>query len=402
MLRNLTVGAFVVGVTLTLASFLFLIAGSPASAQVERKNCPADFHWERMSGICCVQDRETLPENGKIGYVGDSLCIEGYVGVFDHRPTTDGEGPPGCPGYTSFAFLEKCLTPEEYEQFRQQESGGAVTGGGEPGNRIEETIRDASEALLAGGSGPSPGNLAATGALLGGATLTLLAGSTLLGSPGPTTSASQAAQDRLRDLDRQFEEALRELEAAREARESLYQKRRAMEMEAQRVNWQLARLGEQIARAQANLRIADIAKAAWAISGICIGAAAVASAVAAYAAAAAASAAGAASPGAAAAAEAAWVSTRAALLRFWASGLLSYAGALAGRPQEWTALKDALAQTKANAALIKGRIQGELDHIRADYDQANRRLEDATKRVDELRSQRAKAAEELRAARQGQ
>ena len=406
MLRKLLVGAFVVSVSFTLASFLCLAAGSPAWAQVERKNCPADFHWERMSGICCVQDRETLPENGKIGYVGDSLCIEGYVGVYDHRQTTDGKGVDGCPGYTSFAFLEKCLTPEEHEQFRQQESGGGVTGGsgtatgtGAPGNRIEEAIRDASEALLGGGNGPSPGNLAATGALLGGTALTLLAGSTILGSPVPATPASQAALDRLRDLDRQFEEAARELEAAREARESLYQRRRASEMAAERADWQMARLAEQIARAQANLRIADISKTAWAISGICVAAAGVASALAAYTAA---SAAGAVAPEAAAAAQAAWASVRQALLRFWAGGAISYAGSMTGRPVGWTALKDTLAQTKANAALIQGRIRADLDHLRDAYDDANKRLDNATERVDKLRSQRTGAAEELRAARQGQ
>jgi len=394
MLRKLLVGAFVVGVSFTLASFLCLAAGSPAWAQVERKNCPADFHWERMSGICCVQDRETLPENGKIGYVGDSLCIEGYVGVYDHRQTTDGKGVDGCPGYTSFAFLEQCLTPAEYERLRQQESSGgaALTGGGASGNPLEEAIRDASEALLSGGKGPSPGDLAATGVVLGGGLLTLLAGSTILGSSIPASPASQAALSRLRDLDRQFEEAARELEAAREARESLYQRRRAAEMAAERADWQMARLAEQIARAQANLRIADISKTAWAISGLCVAVAGVASALAAYTAA---SAAGAVAPEAAVAAEAAWASVRQALLRFWAGGAISYAGSMTGRPEGWTALKDTLAQTKANAALIKGTIQGDLDHVRAAYDEANTRLETATKRVDELRSQRANAAEEL-------
>jgi len=204
MLRRLLLTTFVVGVTSALAvALLWRVTGDPASAQVERENCPAGFHWERMSGQCCVQDRETLPENGKIGYVGDSLCLEssGLIGVYERRPTTDGKGPPGCPGYTSFPFLKACVTPEEYQRL-QQETGAAATGGenetgggGEPsgggdlttggtqGNRVEEAIRDASEALYDNGNGPSAGELAATGGGLAGLLVTAVVGSAFLGSP---------------------------------------------------------------------------------------------------------------------------------------------------------------------------------------------------------------------------
>jgi hypothetical protein len=405
-------------------ALLSATAGNAASAQQpESKNCPPGFHWERMSGVCCVQDRETLPAEGKIGYVGDSLCTEssGLVGVYERRPTTDGQGPPGCPAYTSFAFLKACVTPEEYQRLQQEEAdasaaatggenetgpggepsggGGELTTGGAQGGRVEEAIRDTSEALYDSGNGPSTGELAAVGGGLAGLLVTAVVGSSFLASPPLPTSTPQVTPGQLADLDRQLEEAARELEAAREARESLYQRRRAAEMAAERANWQMAGLAEQIARAEANIRIADKSKIAWGISGICVAAAGVASALAAYTAA---SAAGAVAPEAAAAAQAAWASVRQALLRFWAGGLITQAGSMAGRPAGWTDLKYTLAQTKANAAWIQGRIQADLDHLRDTYDETNKRLENATKRVDELRSQRANAAEELRATRQGQ
>jgi len=93
----------------------------------DRQNCPDGFFWERMSGQCCVQDRSLLPPHGKIGYTGNSLCEDGWFEVYGRRPTTDGNGPPGCPGYNSFVFLLECADSPEAAQQRQAEidaSGG--------------------------------------------------------------------------------------------------------------------------------------------------------------------------------------------------------------------------------------------------------------------------------------
>jgi hypothetical protein len=67
-----------------------------------------------MSGTGCVQERSTLPEHGKIGYDGHALCIEPYIGIYEQRKTTDGQPAPGSP-YTSFAYLKKCVTQEQYD-----------------------------------------------------------------------------------------------------------------------------------------------------------------------------------------------------------------------------------------------------------------------------------------------
>jgi len=223
MLRKLLVGAFVVGVSFTLASFLCLAAGSPAWAQVERKNCPGDFHWERMSGQCCVQDYETIPEHGRIGYTGNSICDDGYAGIYERRPTTDGQGPPGCPGYTSFVFLKECRESDgggAASGGSAPSGGGTISGGGAPGNRVEEAIRDASEALYSGGGGPSNKDLALAGGLMGGIGLLAGMGTFVLGGPPITQMPGAApgadlqqlrdASGRLRDLFQRQDRAQRE------------------------------------------------------------------------------------------------------------------------------------------------------------------------------------------------
>ena len=93
MTRRLIPAALSLSLGVSAVVVLNLVLGAPgayADDQVERKNCPAGFHWGRMSGQCCVQDYETIPAHGKIGFTGNSLCVGGYVGVYDRRPTTDG------------------------------------------------------------------------------------------------------------------------------------------------------------------------------------------------------------------------------------------------------------------------------------------------------------------------
>jgi hypothetical protein len=215
MLRRLLLTAFVLGLSFALAALLWSVIGSPVTAQADQGNCPDGFTWERLSGQCCVQDRETLPENGKIGYVGNSLCTEssGLIGIFEQRPTTDGKGPPGCPGYTSFPFLKACVTQEEYQRLQQTGGGAAAVGagsepggGGEPsgggdltsgggqGNRVESAIRDVSEALYDKGSGPSKRDLAATGGLAA-LLVTAVVGSAFLASPPVSPSTGGTSLD---------------------------------------------------------------------------------------------------------------------------------------------------------------------------------------------------------------
>lgn len=158
-------------------------------AEPERMNCPVGFHWERMSGQCCVQDRETLPANGKIGYTGNSLCEDGFVGEYEQRPTTDGLGPPGCPNYTSYAFLTACRVPGESPTTVAPPT--PPSGVGQPGTGMLNTIAGA----LANGvsSIPSGGTMAVTGVV--GGLVGILLGTVVLGSPlPPGTDLAQVQQ----------------------------------------------------------------------------------------------------------------------------------------------------------------------------------------------------------------
>jgi hypothetical protein len=199
------------GIALLAVGSALAVFASSALAQQEKENCPDSFFWERMSGQCCVQDRATLPRLGKIGYTGNSLCIEGYEGIYEHRPTTNGEGPPGCPGYTSFAYLVECVKPEEWDK-RAQELA-------EERDRKNEPVGGAAGALYGGGGKPSKGQLAGAGAA---AAALLGAGAAAVGiSRGGVPAERRRLERRLRDADRSYRRLLQKEDVAYREREAL-------------------------------------------------------------------------------------------------------------------------------------------------------------------------------------
>ncbi len=192
------------GIALLAVGSALAVFASSALAQQEKENCPDGFFWERMSGQCCVQDRATLPRLGKIGYTGNSLCIEGYEGIYERRPTTNGEGPPGCPGYTSFVYLVECVTPEEWDK-RSQELA-------EERDRKNEPVGGAAGALYGGGGKPTKGQLAGAGAA---AAALLGAGAAAVGiSRGGVPAERRRLERRLRDADRSYRRLLQKEDVA--------------------------------------------------------------------------------------------------------------------------------------------------------------------------------------------
>jgi len=194
MLRRLLISVLVVALSSALgAGSFWFVGGKLAIAEgQDNKNCPSGFRWERMSGQCCVQDRSTLPAHGKIGYTGNSLCEDGWYGVSERRPTTDGLGPPGCPGYASYIFLVNCVSSAEEAQ-RQQ---AAVDSGekGQPPSTADEfgaafddvhELNRVSESLHESGGMPSKGQMAAGGLLAGGLLAATVIGTMVLASPVP-------------------------------------------------------------------------------------------------------------------------------------------------------------------------------------------------------------------------
>ena len=191
------------GIVLLAVGLMLVVSATSARAQ-ERENCPDGFFWERMSGQCCVQDRKTLPRNGKIGYTGNSLCIEGYEGIYERRPTTNGEGPPGCPGYTSFVYLVECVTPEEWDK-RAQELAAER-------DKRDEPLGSAAGALYGGGGKPTKGQLAGAGA----AAAALGAGAAAAAglSRGGVPAERRRLERRLRDADRSYRRLLQKEDVA--------------------------------------------------------------------------------------------------------------------------------------------------------------------------------------------
>jgi len=162
-----------------LAAFALLALARPAGAdEPQRYNCPAGFDWIRMSGTACVQERTTLPSNGKIGYDGHALCIDPFVSIYESRRTTDGKGVPGNPA-TSYAFLLECVTREEFNARQARATESARMG-------------DAARLLADSSRSLPPGELVLLGALGSGA-LIFAALPALRRRPGVVAPAPAAA-----------------------------------------------------------------------------------------------------------------------------------------------------------------------------------------------------------------
>lgn len=239
MLHRLLTALLAAGITSALAvALLWAIDGSLTSAQedqpqYERKNCPPGFHWVRLSGQCCVQDEGTLPGHGKINFDGTSVCEDGYTPEYERRPTTDGEGPPGCPNYTSFPFLTACHATDSggaaVPASGTTGGGGVISGAGAPSNRVQEAIRDASESLYDGGGGPSKQDLALAGGLTGGfGVLSVLAGVLVGAAPlGPGARFAADASPKRLALEKQLREAEERLRRLKEQEDTAQRKWRS-------------------------------------------------------------------------------------------------------------------------------------------------------------------------------
>ncbi len=163
---------------------LLALARPVAAEDPERYNCPDGFDWIRMSGTACVQQRDTLPTNGKIGYDGHALCIDPFMSIYEARPTTDGKGVPGNPA-TSYAYLLECVTQDEFAARQTRAAEGAQLG-------------DASRLLADRGSSLPPGELVLLGALGTGA-LIFAALPVRRGGPAVSSVTSAPASEPIED-----------------------------------------------------------------------------------------------------------------------------------------------------------------------------------------------------------
>ena len=393
-------------VALLVGVFALFAAAASVYAQ-ERKNCPEGFVWERMSGQCCVQDRSTIPSHGKIGYTGNSLCEDGWYEVYDRRPTTNGEGPPGCP-YNSFVFLLECAGSREEAQRRQAEVDAAAAGsnplsppsstaGGDSGLNLF------SDALYGSGGLPMPNDLA----LAGGAVAALLATlglSTLRGSGGAASDQrTRDLLDQLKRNEREFEEAQRALDTALEERNAVDRQRADLQRLSDELQARLDRLLTGIEQCNHNITIANYGK--WTLAGLGL-LAAIASflswAWAAPAAAPTAATSGMAGLKTAMSAlatgmEKIMADILAATAKITVSGL-TFGGSLAAHFEwtgPWQRLKESTAALRTNASFLKGRVQGQIEDLNKAYDAADARVKDATANVDRIRAEGGRISQQI-------
>jgi len=89
---------YMVTLVLLAAAAWLLISVEPAQAQVE---CPPGFHFDRLSGVGCVQDDCGSIPQSHFDYTGHCVCNEGYSGCFE---------PINEPGYDTASCFPFCPT----------------------------------------------------------------------------------------------------------------------------------------------------------------------------------------------------------------------------------------------------------------------------------------------------
>lgn len=97
------------GLGVVLGPVAIAVAPEPDTSEERdpNDNCPPGFVLIVRSGVSCVQERDTLPEDGSISYTGTSICLEGEA-TYETRETIDGLPALGTGGRTEFSFLLSC------------------------------------------------------------------------------------------------------------------------------------------------------------------------------------------------------------------------------------------------------------------------------------------------------
>ena len=146
---------------------LLLIAAAgqtrAATSDPTGSTCPDGYHWERLSGVGCVQNN--LPPNARYSYTSAAICNDGFIGVHEPGPNDYGADP-------NASYLVACLTQAELDARNAATPTPAANGnGGGPALGAGPLDKLASGLIEEGVSQPNPadadlGGLAATGVLL--------------------------------------------------------------------------------------------------------------------------------------------------------------------------------------------------------------------------------------------
>jgi hypothetical protein len=172
------VGAIRLAVAAALVSIgLLLIVCSltTQAASPSPSTCPDGYHWDRMSGVGCVQTN--LPPNARYSYTGAAICNDPYIGVTAPGPNQYGSDP-------NASYLVECITQQEYERRAAvpKERDGTLS----DSDFASAGIVDDLAKLLAdeGAVPPGPEDADLGGVTATGVLLLSLGGAVLVGSPG--------------------------------------------------------------------------------------------------------------------------------------------------------------------------------------------------------------------------
>ncbi len=94
-----------------LLTFSVMLAFSTVwvlSANAQSPECPPGFHWDRLSGVGCVQSNCLDITNGKYTYTGSCSCVEGYKGCYEPVDSGGIDCIPFCPT----SELVACVAPD--------------------------------------------------------------------------------------------------------------------------------------------------------------------------------------------------------------------------------------------------------------------------------------------------
>jgi hypothetical protein len=165
--RSIRVARYALAAAFMAVGLLLILAAqqSPARAATSDptgSTCPDGYHWERMSGVGCVQNN--LPPNARYSYTSAAICNDGFIAVHEPGPNSFGADP-------NASYLTACLTQAEWDARNAATPSPAAQadgGGGEAAGPLDQVAQGLAEegTTQPDEQSSSVAGLAATGMLL--------------------------------------------------------------------------------------------------------------------------------------------------------------------------------------------------------------------------------------------
>ena len=117
-------------VLLIFSVFLAFSTEWVSSGRAQSPECPLGFHWDRLSGVGCVQSNCLDITNGKYTYTGICSCVDDFQGCYEPIDASGIDCIPFCPT----SRLLACVAPDA-----ACPGIDPLPGGESPGNLLDES-----------------------------------------------------------------------------------------------------------------------------------------------------------------------------------------------------------------------------------------------------------------------